>query len=290
MSLEKEHEFIFGDASIRPFPLLDGYDIPFPYNIILGASFVYGSELEPPFYLTNLKADSERFTITINDKNGKPAGLYSGLPVKHEPVLLKGFNGFSGLMVFGGDADLTLDHTGISFPFNPVTSIMIGGGKVKYKLTVDGISYDMPSKLNIRTYRLIQSASDDKSDNGLLLFRDPSINRDYLKENLTEFSDSRRPITKINTERPNADGTFLIDLTVENKQENEFSGIVPMLRGEIKKGLVMYVRGMSECEDPYRDLTRNIKYSDCGHGSPYAMPLDHSFLFGDEPCESYECD
>ena len=303
---------LYLENSVQKYPLEDDTSGDIAKDILLDMSIT--TPAGTAMYLTNLVRTDQYLFVSIENDSGAVAHFFTAAPTQFRMnQMVMHMDGY-GWIVFGPGVNGRFRHELVRERIDSRCILPNQRTVRQFKLEINGVSYDMPSVLNVlvndfigvsRQTRQISPSGGDpcacfRDDNPalphsadfrecLVLRRnDIKLSDSMIKQGLTLGDTWARPLFTINNMAPDKNGN--IDLFVATQDAAvESAWLVPMRNhDEDPIGFMLATRNMNGCRDEYARLMQNIRKSDTGEGTPYALPLDCVFASSGSECpETY---
>jgi hypothetical protein len=278
---------IYSEYTNNKYPLIDTHEEAIPFGLLVDAAIATPEEYMEVALTTLVRTDTYVY-LSLETGEEPIAHIIVTDPQPFVIYPLTMFGKGSGWIVFGPSINETFSIKEIQVPLDPrcvMPNLKTGN---EFKLSVNGLLYDMPTILNIETNSLIQLSDESRTyhdrpdthtdiavDNVLTMSRnDLNISADTLTDGMIDQPDED-PLYTINNIPPDSAGNVTISIVTNN---GAIGPITDMKSGD-GIGLVISTIDVDECDGVCDDggdrrLRSLIQVGVAEHGQPYKLPLD----------------
>ena len=280
--MERQTYQLYNENMLISYPLDDsvGDAVPLSLLVDMGLSMPEAM-LSADVRVTNIVVTAAYAFMSLETVTGLPVAHVNVIaPEPFRAYRMTCAAGCLGWVVFGTAASTPFNAVGCAHPVDARCLIPVKAIAAPLTLMVDGVPYAMPEVLHVVAQNYVSAAAESREvespygtvDALVLRRNDAAISEDTLKNGLTKYSPL--PLYTINGVGPDAAGN--IDIKYDTIDDRLRMAAIYDTRA-VPPGpvaLVLYTRDVTGCDASPAPLKKNIKYSSCGHGVPYELPLD----------------
>jgi len=271
---------LYASNTNTKYPLESTYSVPISEDIIIDMSLSIPTGIDP--LLTNLVVSKHHIFCSFETAEGEPIA-HIMVPTPTVSVIYQltmNVDGY-GWIVFGPGIGKEQQHKKITVALDP-TVILHTKSKKEIGFQVNGITYPMPTSLNIKATNYMTIQETDSIE----LIRDDSkltaTNRRTLFKPNNQVKEGQ--IFTINGVAPTHTGNIDIMFQLNNYDETVDVSLMPILEHSTEKtiGLLLTTDGLDSCRPD--ELDKIIKCR-TEMGAQHPLPLDA--INCEEDCDEY---